>query len=156
MNFRIHKIEKTENQQDTEFNPISSTPYYKPAVLPVYIIDSENKNEYVRNSHWFDPSIDPNQWHWDEMRQFQCSGYINPCRIESYTVQINMSKIIDISTEYRNHTVHQQNNWKCRTKEEILFHKAKISWWRESPFTFVYQQLWNRYENYILCVWTAF
>lgn len=52
-------MEKAKDQQDIEFNSISSAAYYKPAILPVNIIDSENENENITNSYGFYESVNP-------------------------------------------------------------------------------------------------
>lgn len=51
INFGIHQVQKTENKQDIELDSICSASHYKPAILPMYEVDSKNKNDNISNGY---------------------------------------------------------------------------------------------------------
>ena len=59
INFGIHEAQKTEDQQDIELDSIGSASHYKPAILPMYEVDSKNKNDNISNSYWLYVPVKP-------------------------------------------------------------------------------------------------
>lgn len=62
MDFWEHEIEKRKNQQEIKLNTIGATPHNKPAVLPVNIINSKDKNQDITDGYRFNIPVNPDEW----------------------------------------------------------------------------------------------
>jgi hypothetical protein len=70
-------------------------------------INPENKDDHITNRNGLYKPVRPDQKYREKMNQFHSPGQIEPKRTKPYGIEVKTTKIIDITTENRYHTVHQ-------------------------------------------------